>query len=131
MMDDKYEKITMCLEDINITTKSMNQTKFEYEKIFEYNDKIKDDMSEHINKNTDEIKNYMQEIDKNTRNANLLNIQNSQKELIIKNDFNQENIIVEIGKIQSLSSQIKKISIDLKDDLTFEKIIMLNKENKE
>jgi len=131
MMDDKYEKITMCLEDINITTKSMNQTKFEYEKIFEYNDKIKDDMSEHINKNTDEIKNYMQEIDKNTRNANLLNIQNSQKELIIKNDFNQENIIVEMGKIQSLSTQLKKISIDIKDDLTFEKIIMLNKENKE
>jgi len=131
MMDDKYEKITMYLEDINITTKSMNQTKFEYEKIFEYNDKIKNDMSEHINKNTDEIKNYMQEIDKNTRNANLLNIQNSQKELIIKNDFNQENIIVEIGKIQSLSTQIKKISIDIKDDLTFEKIIMLNKENKE
>lgn len=131
MMDDKYDKITMCLEDINITTKSMNQTKFEYEKIFEYNDKIKDDMSEHINKNTDEIKNYMQEIDKNTRNANLLNIQNSQKELIIKNDFNQENIIVEMGKIQSFSTQIKKIAIDIRDDLTFEKIIMLNKENKE
>lgn len=131
MMDDKYEKITMCLEDINITTKSMNQTKFEYEKIFEYNDKIKDDMSEHINKNTDEIKHYMQEIDKNTRNANLLNIQNSQKELIIKNDFNQENIIVEMGKIQSFSTQIKKIAIDIRDDLTFEKIIMLNKENKE
>jgi len=35
MMDDKYSKITDSLDSINTTTKSMNQTKFEYEKIFE------------------------------------------------------------------------------------------------
>lgn len=35
MMDDKYSKITDSLDLINLTTKSLNNVKFEYEKIFE------------------------------------------------------------------------------------------------
>lgn len=84
-----------------------------------------------MNKQTETIITEFIKVDSKSQEVNLFNIKNSESEVISKLSSSIDNTNLNISNLHSLTERIMKVSVAIKDDVTMDKMLIIQKENKE